>query len=308
MTLRASACGKIILFGEHAVVYDYPAVAIPVRSLRATAEWEPGAAPVRISAPDIRLDAALADLPAEHPLADCLRRAAAAFGADVSGGTLTVRSEIPVAAGLGSGAAVSTAIVRALAEAAGKQPTPAEISAIVFEVERLHHGTPSGVDNTVIAYERPIWFRRGCDPVPLAVGAPLRFVIADSGIRSSTRAAVGGVRARRDEAAQRYDSLFRRIGELAEAGRAALAAGDGGRLGAAMNENQDLLQAIEVSMPALDRLVEAARGAGAQGAKLTGAGLGGNTIALVESARSPAVESALRGAGAANVFSTVLEP
>jgi mevalonate kinase len=308
MTRQASACGKIILLGEHAVVYGFPAVALPVLSLRARAEFVEGRGPLRIEAADIGLNAPLESLPEEHPLAFCVRRAAQAMHIDPPGGRLTIRSQIPVASGLGSGAAVSTAIVRALASAAGRDLSAAEISAVVFDVERIYHGTPSGVDNTVIAYERPVFFRRGSEPEMLAVGAPVHFLIADSGIRSETRVAVGGVRLRRNADAAHYDGLFRRIGELAEAGRAQLESGRSHELGDSMNRCHELLRAIEVTTPGLDRLVDSARQAGALGAKLSGAGLGGNVIALADPGRLPAVESALHASGAVSVFRTSVEP
>jgi mevalonate kinase len=308
MTYRASACGKIILLGEHAVVYGFPAIAIPVRSLRTQAEFSGENLPFRIEAPAIKLDAALEDLHAGHPLAVCIRRTLDALGTKLPGGRLTITSDIPVASGLGSGAAVSTAIVRVLASAAGIDLPPAEISKIVFEVERIHHGTPSGVDNTVIAYEQPIFFLRARAPDLLAVGAPMHFLIADSGVRSKTRDAVGGVRARRDSDPTRYDDLFRRIGDLTEASREHLEEGRTAPLGAAMNRCHELLRAIEVTLPVLDSLVKAARSAGALGAKISGAGLGGNIVALVDLPHLPAVESRLRASGAVSVFHTSLKP
>jgi len=308
MRRRATACGKIILLGEHAVVYGFPAVAVPFRSLRAAAEFSEESGRFRIEAPDIGLDAALDDLPEKNPLAFCVRHTLEVLHKKIPEGRLILTSDIPVASGLGSGAAVSTAVVRVLASAAGKNLSPLEISRIVFEVERIYHGTPSGVDNTVIAFERPIFFRRGDEPEILAVGAPMHLLVADSGIRSETRDAVGGVRERRQADPERYDGLFRQIGELAEAGRRQLEAGQTESLGAAMNHCHDLLRAIEVTTPGLDRLVDSARQAGAFGAKLSGAGLGGNVIALVDPRRIPAVESALQTSGAVSVFRTSLEP
>jgi mevalonate kinase len=308
MTHRASACGKIILLGEHAVVYGFPSVAVPVRSLRAWAELSEDPPPFRIVASAIGLNASLDDLSDEHPLAYCVRTAAEALQIKEMKGRLTITSQIPVASGLGSGAAVSTAIVRVLAATAGRELPPAEVSEIVFKVERIYHGTPSGVDNTVIAYERPIFFRRGRDPEILTVGAPMHFLIADSGVRSETRDAVGGVRERRQADPARYDSLFRQIGDLAEEGRGQLESGHPEPLGKTMNQCHELLRAIEVATPALDRMVDAARKAGAFGAKLSGAGLGGNVIALVDPRRILAVESALCTSGAVSVFQTDLEP
>jgi len=308
MTHRASACGKIILLGEHAVVYGFPAIAVPVRELRAWADFAESRSPFRIEAPAIGLDAPLEDLPAEHPLAFCVRRSLEILHTTLPAGCLTVTSEIPVASGLGSGAAVSTAIVRVLASAAGQTLPPEEVSRIVFEVERIYHGTPSGVDNTVIAHERPIYFRRGLEPQILAVGAAIHFLIADSGVRSETRHAVGGVRERRQADPARYEGLFKFIGDLAEQGREYLESGDPEMLGRTMFECHGMLDAIGVTTPGLDRLVAAARGAGALGAKMSGAGLGGNVIALVDPQRFASVESALRDSAAVAVYRMALEP
>jgi mevalonate kinase len=308
MIRRASACGKIILLGEHAAVYGFPALAVPVRSLRTWAEHAEGEVPLRIEAPLIGLDARMPDLPAGHPLVVCIQLASEALGMTAPGGRLTITSDIPVASGLGSGAAVSTAIVRVLASAAGRNLPPAEISRIVFAVEQIYHGTPSGVDNTVIAYESPVNFRRGQDPEILTAGAPAHLLIADSGVHSRTRTAVGGVRDRRDADPVRYDGYFRQIGDLTEEGRGHLESGRIPQLGKTMDRCHELLRRIEVATPALDRLVDAARSAGAYGAKLSGAGLGGNVVTLVDLPLLPAVEAALRASGAAAVFRTNLEP
>jgi mevalonate kinase len=308
MTSRASACGKIILLGEHAVVYGYPAVALPVRSLRTWAELSEGPSPLRIRAPAVHLDAELADLPAGHPIAFCVRHAAQALDVKPPTGLLTITSDIPVASGLGSGAAVSTAVVRAMALAVRRELSPAEVSAIVFAVEHIYHGTPSGVDNTVIAYEQPIFFRRRQEPEILAIRTAMHILIADSGMPGKTRDAVADVRARWKADPARYEEFFREIGGLVEAGRRHLEAGQTAELGNTMDQCHELLRTIEVATPALDRLVEAARQAGARGAKLSGAGLGGNVVALVDARLLPEVESALLAAGAARVYRTHLEP
>jgi mevalonate kinase len=308
MIYRASACGKIILLGEHAAVFGFPAVAIPIAGLRARAELSESDPPFILDAPAIGLTSALENLPADHPLAFCVRRTMEFFETGIPAARLTVASDIPVASGLGSGAAVSTAIVRVLAAAAGRSPTPGEISRIVFDVERIYHGTPSGVDNTVIAYERPVYFQREREPALLHLGAKLHLLLADSGVRSETRSAVGGVRQRWQADPARYEDLFRMIGALADTGRRALENGSVQPLGVTMNQCHALLQAIGVSTPGLDRLVDAARRAGALGAKLTGAGLGGNIVALADPQNLEGVESALRREGAAAVYRTTLEP
>jgi len=163
--ISASAPGKIILFGEHAVVYGQPAIAVPVTQVRAraivTAEPRQPAGSVRIQAPIIGLEAWLAELLPEDPLASVARLVFAELGLSQPPAlTIRVTSTIPVAAGLGSGAAVSVAIIRALSEFLGRRLPAERVSALAYEVEKLHHGTPSGIDNTVIAYARPVYFVR----------------------------------------------------------------------------------------------------------------------------------------------------
>jgi mevalonate kinase len=326
------AAGKVILFGEHAVVYGRPALAVPVTQVQAEATVEPAApgAGLTIWAADLGEHIDLRSAPTDHPLAVAARVALAHLGLAEPDWRVTVRSTIPIASGLGSGAAVSAAIVRALAEAGIRrqeaggrdQPagighqlpassfqlplSPADVSALVYEVERLHHGTPSGVDNTVIAYGQPVYFVRGQPPQPFAISRPFTLAIADSGIASPTRIAVGDVRRAWEREPARFEALFDRVAAVVEAARAAIAAGEPGRLGPLMDENHALLQEIGVSCSELDALVMAARGAGATGAKLSGGGRGGNMIALVTAEIAPQVADVLRAAGAVRVIVTTV--
>jgi mevalonate kinase len=222
--------------------------------------------------------------------------------------TVTVRSTIPIARGLGSGAAVSTALTRAVAQYFSRALTPAEVSRLVYEVERIHHGTPSGIDNTVIAYERPVYFVRGDEPEILAVGQPLNLLVADTGLASSTKEVVDAVREAWQRSRERYEDLFDRAGSIAVKVRRAIETGDVGQVGRMMDENHGLLQAMGVSSPRLDALVDAARHRGALGAKLSGAGRGGNVIALVSSQTRDEVERALISAGARRVIQTEILP
>jgi mevalonate kinase len=196
-----------------------------------------------------------------------------------------------------------------LASFLGQSLTPAEVSDLVFEVEKIHHGTPSGIDNTVVAYEQPVYFVRGetSGPVLISVGVPLTLLIADTGLPSPTRRLVGRVRQcwRRDPA--RYRALFERIGDITSNARCMIESGEVDSLGRLMNENHALLTELGVSSAMLDRLVDAARAAGASGAKLSGAGQGGNMLALVEAETVHGVAMALMTAGAAQVIHTTVE-
>jgi mevalonate kinase len=307
------APGKMILLGEHAVVYGRPALAMPVGQVQACAHVDasPSGEPgwIRIVAPDISIDSWSHELPERHPLRAICHETLSSLGSPMFPALeLRLESTIPVASGLGSSAAVSVAIVRSLAEHLGFDLSEEQVSELAFRAEVLHHGTPSGIDNTVVAYGRPVFFRHGQPPEPLIIGGAFHFVIGDTGLAAPTSRAVAGVRARWEADRRSFEAIFDEIGGLALAGREALLAGEPGRLGPSLRQSHELLRRLGVSCGELDRLVDAAGTAGALGAKLSGAGLGGNMIALVPVDRSGAVEQALHRAGAVRVIRTEVAP
>lgn len=299
----STAPGKIILFGEHAVVYGQPAIAVPVTHVRAEAVIEParGGEAARILAPGVGLDTRVDELPLSHPLSVALRGVLSACGIaepEVPPFQLTIQSTIPVAGGMGSGAAVSVAVIRAVSAFFGHPLPDEQVNALAYEVEKLHHGTPSGIDNTVITYARPVYFVRGQPIETFTVPTPFTVVIADTGVPSSTAITVGKVRKGWEADPERFNLWFERVGEIVRAARHAIESGTPLTLGPLMDENHALLQHMGVSSPELERLVEAARGAGALGAKLSGGGGGGNMIGLVEPEAAKGVAEALHAAGA----------
>lgn len=303
---EAAAPGKIILFGEHAVVYSQPALAVPVIQVRAEVRIDKiFSAGIRINAPNIQLNDKLDSLASSHPLAATVRNTLTALGAgSLSGVSISIRSKIPVAAGLGSGAAVSVAIIRALAKHLKKPLTDEQVSALAYETEKLYHGTPSGIDNSVVAYARPVYFVKGAAIEVLQVKKPFTIVIGDTGVPASTKEAVRDVWVQRYKKPTRYETLFAAIGSIAHTARQLIESGMPESLGPLMDENHALLRFMQVSSPELDNLVLAARNAGALGAKMSGGGRGGNMIALVQSSKAKAVAKALKETGATNTIIT----
>ena len=304
---KACAPAKVILLGEHAVVYGRPAIAVPVTEVQACVEVEPTSGPgVTVCAMELGCSWDLSSAPEREPLCLTVRNTLALLGVEERELhlRLTIRSSIPVASGLGSGAAVATALVRALSAHLGHDLEAEAVSSLVYETEKIFHGTPSGIDNTVVAYEQPVYFCRGEPIRRMGVGRPFWLAIADSGLPSLTVETVGDVRAAwlRDRAG--LEALFDAIGAIVDRAHGAVERGDVSALGSLMNENQRVLRRLDVSSPEIEALVGAALGAGAGGAKLSGGGRGGNVIAVVEPERADGVRQALLAAGAKSVIVT----
>lgn len=304
--VKASAPGKIILFGEHAVVYNRPALAVPVTQVHVDVEvLDSPRKGVFIHAPGIDLHAELNSLPANHPIASVMLKVFKLCGISQTPDLeINILSTIPVASGLGSGAAVSVALIRALSSYYLHSLSDNETNELAFEVEKLHHGRPSGIDNTVITYNKPVYFIKGQPMEIFKVGRPFTIVIGDTGISALTKESVGDVRSLWLRDTVNFENYFNEIAQIALIARRSIESGRPELLGELMDQNHTLLQNLTVSSSELDRLVEAARSAGALGAKLSGGGRGGNMIALVEQPKAESVADALISAGAKRTIIT----
>jgi len=312
--VKSSASGKIILFGEHAAVYSRPALAVPVTQIHVDVEvLDSPRKGIWIDAPGIDLHAELNSLPDNHPVGSVILKVFSTLGlpsptgrraGDEGGLDISIASTIPVAAGLGSGAAVSVALIRALASHFSNPLTDERVNELAFEIEKLHHGTPSGIDNTVITYQKPVYFIKDKPLETFKVGKPFTIVIGDTGIPAPTKESVGDVRRLRMRDLCNVENIFNEIAQIALIGRRSIESGKPEQLGELMDQNHAYLQALTVSSPELDNLVEAARKAGALGAKLSGSGRGGNMIALVNQPTAESVAGALISAGAKRTIIT----
>ena len=304
--------GKAILFGEHAVVYGQPAIAVPVLQLNATTYvlanpiGKPGE--VSIEAPDIGLFEMLSALGKENPIKSAINETQKVLKIDhLPACKISIVSTIPIASGLGSGAAITISLIRALSKFLGQELLDSDVNAIAFEVDKYYHGNPSGIDNTVITYEKPIYFIRENPFEIIKPMFPINLVIADTGIKSSTREMVNGVRQRRSADEIKYGGFFTEIGSIVAEAKISIENGDLQKLGSLMCQNQEILHKIEVSHPTLDRLINLAMKSGALGAKLSGAGGGGNMIALTDKDHMEEIISNLKEAGARMVIKTRVE-
>ncbi len=307
--MKASAPGKIILFGEHAVVYNRPALAVPVNQVQVDVEVldsdKPG---VWIDAPMVDLHGELSTLPDDHPIGSVILKVFQHFGiSPLPNISITIVSTIPVAAGLGSGAAVSVALVRALSSFFSLSLKNEQVNELVFEIEKLHHGTPSGIDNTVITYNMPVFYMKHKPIETFKCGKPFTIVIGDTGVPAPTKESVGDVRRLWLRNENRFENIFNEVAQISTMARHFIESGRPELLGELMNHNHEFLQQMTVSSPELDVLVYAARKAGALGAKLSGGGRGGNMIALVEHALAESVAGSLISAGAKRTIITEIK-
>jgi len=262
------ACGKVILFGEHAVVYGHPALAAALTLGVSVTATDAGADRVTVAAWD--LDTA----DPEHAAVVALARIKAALGVD-RGVHVVGDADLPARAGLGSSAALCVAIARALAPDAGIDAHQAAADA----GEAVFHHNPSGVDVALALHGGTALYRKatGLEPQRLP---QFPLVIGLTGEPRDTAKMVAQVATLRDNAPRETERRLRALGDLAVAGRDALANFTLWGLGALFDEAQNHLAALGLSSPGIEHLVSIAKQSGAFGAKLTGAGGGGAVIAV----------------------------
>jgi hydroxymethylglutaryl-CoA reductase len=290
--------GKVVILGEHAVVYGRHAIAAPIpMTIKALVEdTDEG---IHLIIPRWGVEYQLAANPQERrsferPAGVMLDR----LGLSGRGMRIEVFPDVPRSMGLGGSAAMAVAIVRALDKHFKLALSDDDVNALAFESEKVAHGSPSGIDNTLACYGRPIIFRPGEPPLvePLNIAKPIPAVIGITGYEGLTAKTVGRVREAWLKDQKLYERIFDQIDTLTLRGVQAIQSNDLKLLGELMNICHGMLNALQVSTPELEKLVDISRENGALGAKLTGGGGGGSIIAVCEADTAPIV-NAIRAAG-----------
>ena len=273
--------GKAIVFNEHFVVYNIPAIVSAIGKYT-LAKVEPinnygwKLNDNRKATPKYKEDKI-------DQQKDSINRIVKKMDVDLSKGVeITLEGNLYCASGIGASAASCVAIARALSEHFELDLSDEEINEIAYEGEKGYHGTPSGIDNTASTFGGLIWFEKSENNVmdKIELHNPVEIVMGNTGKVADTTKAVAGVRERKEKNPDKYKPIFDRAENIAYLAKDAFQDEDYKELGKLMNENHKLLQQIEVSSRELDFMVKLARNSGALGAKLTGGGLGGNMIAL----------------------------
>ncbi len=286
------APGKVLLLGEHAVVYGEPALGFPL-SRRARVTLAPGEGRLEVTlAPGLAVEPSAAAASPESLVARALGPLRPAVD-------VVLELGFPPMSGFGSSAALGVAL-REAAHALAGTARPRSLAARleeVLEVERVAHARPSGVDPAIVLAGGPVLFQRRRGPPRvrrLRLAAPVALVVGAAGRHGGTIRTVSRVAALRDTSPRLVGAAMRALGEASRRGAAALAAGDLEPLGHALDLAHGVLSGLGLVSEQVEAAVRRARAGGALGAKMTGAGgAGGAFVALF-----PDAEAATRAARA----------
>lgn len=285
-TVEFSAPGKIILFGEHAVVYKHPAIAAAI-DLRAISSISASSEQISIlSVPDLfpkkLFDLNLTPLPENLTALKFVIDSLLEVTESSKNPTIEISSQIPLSAGLGSSAAVSVSLIAGFSKFLGMDIDLHEINKLAYETEKIIHSFPSGIDNTISTYGGGILYENGVMKELSFQLSSNYIVIINSLIPRNTKDLVESVRKKYEKNPSAVQGIFHNIHNIVIDAEKALKAGDLAQIGELMSSNHQLLRDLGVSHRTLDEIVKILDEKRALGSKLTGAGGGGCVISLFD--------------------------
>lgn len=276
-----TAHGKIILIGEHAAVYHKPAIALPCTAVQTTTRITPADKGIYLYCD---LYCGLVDDMPEllQSLRTVIYATLYALKKENASLHIHIHSTIPIERGMGSSAAVSVSVIRALYHYFNRTLSDKLLTELSGIGEKIVHGNPSGLDATIVVKQHPILFKKNCPLIPLSIHLTGYLIVADTGITGQTKKAIQQVEQLYQYNPVQHHSLIEKLETLTHQAAKDLTHGNLYQLGARLNKAHGCLQQLGVSHERLDQLVTVALDHQALGAKLTGGGLGGCMIALTD--------------------------
>lgn len=275
---------KIILMGEHSVVYGKPAIALPLPSVTLTVTMEPTNKDGHqiksryFSGPLNKLPEKMSGI--QRLVNSLIQR----FNGEDDQWIMTIKSQLPAERGMGSSAATAVAIVRAFFDLYEEKLERNLLLKLADIEEEVTHRSPSGLDAATVSSTSPLYFIKGQEGQPIQMNLQATMIIADTGVKGATKDAIAAVKhelATNNDIAQGH---IDHLGKLVNLTRHYLRKNDVMSLGIALTSAQKELQALNVSNSQLDQLINVANQNGALGAKLTGGGRGGCMFAITRTA------------------------
>lgn len=296
------AIGKIILIGEHSVVYGEPAIAMPFPSARIESKVFKGQGEVNLDC--FSYNGPFKAVPERfNGLREVIKKTVEELGEELRGFNIKIKSTIPPQRGMGSSAAVSASTVRALYDFFGKELNRSRLTELVNFSETIVHGNPSGIDTAIVVGEKPLYYIKGEPLEEFDFKLDAYLIVADTGQEGETKFAVSKVKQYIDNNGEKGKEIIEKLGTLVRNSRKNIEDSRVEELGRDMYQAQEYLDTLGVSNKRIDRLVEVSRSSGASGAKLTGGGLGGAVISLCKDKRNTEkVFQALLKSGAENTW------
>lgn len=298
---------KIILMGEHSVVYGQPAIALPLPNVKLTVTLTPTDRGQTVKSRYFTGDWHI--LPSiMRGVQQLLTTLINHFAGQDDHWQLTIDSELPAERGMGSSAATAVAIVRAFFDYYDAPLTRHDLLQLADVEEEITHRSPSGLDAATVSSKTPLYYIKGHEGVAIPMNVRATMVIADTGIKGATKEAIMAVQSLLTTEPESAKAHIRHLGQLVQASRQYLANGEIVKLGTTLNAAQQDLKALQVSDQALDHLIAVANRHGALGAKLTGGGRGGCMFAIMRTALGARkLASVLRENGAQQTWIQPLE-